>query len=200
MTDWKQQRQSARMEVEVLAELLRDEETSERRLIAGYLEAKRALARAFGQLAVEKYNDVSHLESAKKMIEHAMKSNFNQVPGKYLRVSGFSRVHAMLLAYLVPRVGAAVYADELRMLTGDAVHTERRARDLRDLGFVLIASDHPGGQVYTLLDSVPAVQTAASTLIQRNIRQDKTLDEKTRARLISMVATSSALTQGVGEA
>lgn len=200
MTDWKQQRQSARIEVEVLAELLRDEETSERRLIAGYLEAKRALARAFEQLSVEKYNDVSHLESAKKMIEHAMKSNFTQVPGKYLRVSGFSRVHAMLLAYLVPRVGAAVYADELRMLTGDAVHTERRARDLRDLGFVLVASDHPGGQVYTLLDSVPAVQTAASTLIQRNIRQDRTLDEKTRAHLISMVATSSTLAQGVGEA
>jgi hypothetical protein len=184
------------MEVEALGELLRDEETNERRLISGYLEAKRTLARAFEQLAIEKYNDVSHLESARSLIEHAMISNFAHIPKKYLRVSGFSRVHAMLLAYLVPRVGVAVYADELRMLTGDAVHTERRARDLRDLGFVLVASDHPGGQVYTLVDSVPAVQSAASTLIQRNIRQDKTLDENRRALLISMVATSSAVTQG----
>ncbi|MUU70537.1 hypothetical protein [Pseudarthrobacter sp. GA104] len=186
MTNWKQERHAAQEEVEALAVLLRDEDTTDRRLIAGYLEAKRVLARAFEQLAVEKYSDNSHLESAKIMIEHAMRSTFTQIPEKYLRVSGFSRVHAMLLAYLVPRVGTAVYADELRMLTGDAVHTERRARDLRDLGFALLASDHPGGQAYTLVDSVPAAQTAAVILIHRNIRQDKTLSENSRARLLRL--------------
>lgn len=159
----------------ILAELLADETASDRRLISGYLEAKRSLAKAYEDFARQTYGDAAILESVKATIEHAMRMTYGQVPEKYLRVTGFGRVHAMLLAYLVPRVGTDVYADELRMLTGDAVHTERRARDLRDLGFVLDTVDHPRGQVYRLRDAVPAVDRGAAVQLQQNIRSDKRL-------------------------
>ena len=58
-----------------------------------------------------------------------------RVPGKYLAVRGYKSVQPILLQYLAQHVGNPVRSSKLRVLTADQTHTERRVRDLRDLGF-----------------------------------------------------------------
>ena len=105
-----------------------------------------------------------------------------------MKVRGFGRAHRLILAMLAERVGQTVSVGELRMLTGDAVHTERRARELRDLGLDVDAKHTAGADAYVLSSTVPDVVRAARDLTIKNIREDKALSEPARAALISKVA------------
>ncbi|WP_104099505.1 hypothetical protein [Cryobacterium sp. M96] len=170
--------------VGTLQELLADGETDDRRLVLGYLEAKHQLARAFEVFAIEKYADPSTMIAVKELLENAMRETFTALPKKYLRVKGFGKPHEAILAYFVQRVRLDVSADELRMLTGDAVHTERRMRDLRDLGFMLESREEAGQQVYVLRDEIPNVASGAAILVGRNLRNDKSLTPNQRDGLL----------------
>src|SRR5262245_3078693 len=128
---WSRQRLRATESVVSLGEILNDPDAGERRLMAAYLETKRLLAEAMQEFALERYADPKPLEEVKSLLEHAMSTTYPSIPPKYRKVRRFVTVHAVLLAYLVRRVGEEVSADELRVLTRDAVHTERRARELR---------------------------------------------------------------------
>ncbi|MFK0003395.1 hypothetical protein [Paenarthrobacter sp. NPDC090522] len=185
MTTWSRQRSLAKESLGVLLELLEDDAVSDRRLVLGYLEAKRSLAKAFEAHAVEKYADSSVMEAVIRSLTHVMRMSYPQVEDRYLRVVGFGRVHELLLAYMVPRAGLDIPSDELRMLTGDAIHTERRARDLRDLGFKLEAFDGTLGPTYKLNEAIPDLDVGAASLIRRNIRNDKAIDNSTKQRLLA---------------
>ncbi len=191
---WARMRMIAIDSVDTLQDLLSDTKTDDRRLVLGYLEAKHQLARAFEVFAAEKYADSSKLAGVKELLENAMRETLAAVPTKYLRVKGFGKPHEAILAYLVQRVGLDVSADELRMLTGDAVHTERRTRDLRDLGFQLEAREESGQQVYVLHDEIPNIVSGAALLVARNVRSDKSLTPEQRDALLldSGFASSAA--------
>jgi len=118
------------------------------------------------------------MKSAKQLkgrIEAAMRQAYPHVPERYLTVRGFGTSHSRLLAYLVRSAGSEVSAEELRMLTGDAVHTERRTRDLRDLGFHLDAFHTGGSDVYVLRSDEPDAGVGAALQLTRNIRSDKSI-------------------------
>jgi hypothetical protein len=181
---WSKQRVTALDSVATLGELLADSGAEDRRLVLAYLEAKHLLAEAFEAFAVEKYADPTVLEEVKKALEPVMRQAYPRAPDKYLRVRGFVEVHARLLAYLVPRAGCDVSAAELRMLTADAVHTERRARDLRDLGFQLDARSTAGSDVYVLRSPVPDTVAGAALLVAKNIRTDKSISPERVAELL----------------
>jgi hypothetical protein len=181
---WTRLRASALDAVGALKELLADPGAEDRRLVAGYLEAKQALAHAFEAFAVEKYADVSVLEGVKKDIEQQMREGYPRLPAKYLKVRGFGKSHARLVAYLVRSSGNEVSASELRMLTGDAVHTERRARELRDLGFELEAKHTGGTDVYLLRSAEPDVAAGAAIQVAQNIRGDRSLSQAQAADLL----------------
>src|SRR5689334_15870865 len=134
---WDREKARAIESLGTLVELMIDAEPGDRRLIAAYLEAKRVLAKAFQALHVERYSGAADLGEVKSLLERAMATNYSGLPPQYLNLRGFGAVHDLIFAYLKHRVGQDVSADELRMLTGDAVHTERRARDLRVLGLQL---------------------------------------------------------------
>lgn len=185
---WSHSRFRALDSLDALRSVLADDSTDDRRLIAGYLEAKRSLARAFEVFGTEKYADPVVLDQALDLVQRAMERTYSDLPSKYLKVRGFGRVHSILLAYLVERVGSEVSADELRMLTADAVHTERRARDLRDLGYSLTSAEQSGRQVYVLADSVPNVARGSELLIRKNIRDDKTLSASDKTDLLRRVS------------
>jgi hypothetical protein len=175
--NWTKLRAAALDSVGTLHELLGDSTVDDRRLILGYLEAKRTLAAAFAAFSVAEYEDKSVMENAKRAIEHKMASRYPGVPRKYLKVKGYGESHTHLLAYLVRRVGIEVVSAELRMLTGDAVHTERRTRELRDLGFKLDARHMAGSDVYVLGSLEPDLDAAAAYLVSRNVRADKSLSK-----------------------
>jgi len=187
---WTRLRAAALDSLATLTDLLGDPATDDRRLVSGYLETKMLLAAAFEALAGEKYTDPTVLDSAKTVVESAMRSLYPDLPVKYLRVRGFGTVHARLLAYLARRVMSDVSAGELRMLTGDAVHTERRTRELRDLGFQLDARHTSGSDVYVLRSNEPDPVAGAATLVAKNIREDRSIS-KTEALAILRAARLS---------
>ena len=166
---WARSRAAALDAVMLLREVLEDESADTRRRISGYIEAKNALAAAFEALAVLEHADPSVMANHKRRLEATMSRDFSVLPDKYLRVRGFGDTHARLLAYLTHNLDQDVPAAELRLLTRDAVHTERRTRELRDLGFKLDASHIGGRDVYRLRDEEPDLAEAARLLVRRNL-------------------------------
>ena len=186
-SQWPQLRRVSADATDVLSELLHDPEADSRRLIVGYLDAKRQLAKAFQALAEELWLDPGPLALVKGQIEEAMHELYPELPAKHRLVRGFGKVHEMLFAYLNQRVGEEVMAEELRVLTADAVHTERRARDLRDLGLQIDTYEGGGMTVYVLRDAIPSSEAGARTIALRNVREDKSLTIAERDYLLSQV-------------
>jgi hypothetical protein len=70
------------------------------------------------------------------------------------------------------------------MLTGDAVHTERRARELRDLGFTLEARHTGGADMYVLRGTEPDAAAGAAIQVAKNIRGDRSSSNEVKERLL----------------
>ncbi|MBD3009162.1 hypothetical protein [Streptomyces sp. 5-10] len=109
-----------------------------------------------------------------------------RIPEKYLRVPYFSRTHEELFSVLHQRLGESVPAPLLRVVTADSVHTERRTRELRELGFDIDATKENGGDVYTLrslemdLEMIPSI-------VKNNVQRDKKLPKSESNRLLSVI-------------
>jgi hypothetical protein len=187
-SQWNHQRLSAAEAASLLSDLLRDDMSEPRSLIVSYLDAKRQLAHAFQSLSEELWLDPAPLARVKSQIETAIQTQYPALPAKLKLVRGYGRVHELLFAYLADRTGVEVSADELRILTGDAVHTERRTRDLRDLGLRIDVFDSGGITVYVLRDQIPASGAGAASIVTRNIRDDRNLTARDREDLLASVA------------
>lgn len=191
----------ARGALRELEEILDDDVFEDRSLIVAYVEAKRRLAEAMQAFAISRYADVEPMLRVRRQLETFMAETYLDVPERNLRVLGFGAVHEILLAYLMSRPGTEVSADELRILTRDAVHTERRARDLRDLGFRITSRKSAGLQVYVLEDPVPDIGRASAVLVAKNLREDKSLSRPVREKLLArygLVDLSQDLTDATG--
>jgi hypothetical protein len=185
---WHEKRKSATDATAALVELLEDDSVDARRLVIGYLDAKGQLARAFQALAEDLWFDPAPIERIKSQLETAMQELYPELPAKYKLVRGYGRVHQLLFAFLSQRVGQEVSSDELRVLTGDAIHTERRARDLRELGLLLETYDNGGVTVYVLRDAIPSSSQGARNLASGNVRDDKSLSEAEREAFLSLIS------------
>lgn len=101
------------------------------------------------------------------------------VPARLLSTPYSGRTHEGLFSLLQENLMQAVPAAMLRIVTGDHVHTERRARELRELGFDLDWHETEEISVYELrsleldFDRIPAI-------VRNNVRRVKSLtkDEK----------------------
>jgi len=184
---WNSRRHSTLESVSALAGLLADVDAEPRSLVVAYLDSKRQLARAFQGLSEDLWYDPVPLAAVKLQIEVAANALFPDIPIRYRMVRGYGRVHEMLFAYFCARVGREITADELRVLTGDAVHTERRARDLRDLGLILDAFENGGLTVYVLRDVVPKSGVGAASIVAKNVKNDKKLTSLARNDLLARV-------------
>ncbi len=189
--NWHASRTRALDALNDLLEVMEDSEASERRLILSYVEAKVELAVAFQTLVQDRYQTSPELDTLKAQIGQAMQTKHKNLPPKYLSVKGFGRVHQMLLGYLWQRRGSPVPVAELRILTHDAVHTERRIRELRDLGLDVSAVRHSGANVYTLAETPPDLDRAVALLVGRNIKDDKQLAAHERERWLTQVAANT---------
>ncbi|WP_143108194.1 hypothetical protein [Geodermatophilus obscurus] len=184
---WEHKRARALEAVQLLGHLLRDAEVDERRLTLGYLDAKRELAAAFETLAKETYADDREISRVKHEIEVQMRRSYPAIPLKYLQVKRFYAVHALILNYLSARLNEEIAADELRLLSGDAVHTERRARELRDLGLNVVTRESGGVATYRLTTLSANLQEAAEGLTLKNINADARLPRCEREAFVAHV-------------
>ena len=161
------------------------------RLLSAYVETRRDLAKNFRELAnsvLVKAGD--RINNTRQEIETRMQRQFGGIaPDRLLHVRGYASVHALLLEYLVSHRGQPVPASRLRLLVGDQVHTERRLRELRDLGFGLTWKRVAGEDQY-ILDAVdPDLDHAARSQLALNIRADKQLNRDARTSLLQLTRT-----------
>jgi hypothetical protein len=182
--------------LELFVELVRvqigKEEVEFERLLDGYLDARRSLSRQFC-LVAQRYllRDDSLLETTRKNIEERMRALFGQhVPEKYLVVHGYTSVQPIILQYLAQHVGSPVRSSKLRILTGDQIHTERRVRDLRDLGFEVEYRKVSDDDQYLLKSLQPDLDVAAALQVRKNIKDDKKISTAEKERLLNTLRTN----------
>jgi hypothetical protein len=188
VSDWDASREAALAELELLRSLIQ-EEGAEDRIIEGYLQAREVLSRSFRTLMLQGLTSkLSLLSETRQEIERCMSQLFaGLIPLKYLVIRGRSSPHAEILAYLALRVEKPVRADELRILTGDAIHTERRTRELRDLGFGIVARHTAGADTYTLSSITPDYRWAAVHQVRKKIAGAGDLSREMKDELLRVV-------------
>lgn len=157
------------------------------RLLDGYLEARRGLAKQFSMVAQHYLlHGESILEKTRKEIERKMAALFGgQIPEKYFRVRGYKSVQPILLQYLAQHVGNPVRSSKLRILTSDQTHTERRVRDLRDLGFHVDWKKVSDEDQYVLKSLEPDLDAAATLQVRKNVKEDKKLAKGEKEALLA---------------
>lgn len=163
------------------------------RLLNGYLEARRSLAKQFCVVA-QRYllSRETLLDTTRKQIEQRMSELYgDRIPDRYKAVHGYTSVQPIILQYLAQHVGNPVRSSKLRVLTGDQIHTERRVRDLRDLGFDVEWKKVSDEDQYILASVQPDLDRAAALLVRKNIKDDKKLGKSERDRLLSVLGPGS---------
>jgi hypothetical protein len=163
------------------------------RLLDGYLEARRSLAKQFC-LVAQRYllRGDSLLETTRQRIEERMGKVFGgRIPEKYLVVHGYTSVQPILLQYLAQHVGNPVRSSKLRILTADQIHTERRVRDLRDLGFQVEWKKVADDDQYVLKSVEPDLDAASSSQVRKNIKDDKKLPKLEKDKLLSLLGNEA---------
>jgi hypothetical protein len=165
--------------VDYFASVLRMQEADEpdvERVMDGYLDHKRTIALEMQRLAIRHLDlDLDALGSWRSRVEDSMPAVMDGLvtvlPGVYFKVRGFTGVHPRLYAYLERHAGRSISGSRLRILTADQVHTERRVRELRDLGLSVHTTKSSGEDLYTLDLGASDVEFGALTQLSRNLKE-----------------------------
>lgn len=173
-------------QIAYLQSLLADEGGFEQQVDA-YLQSRQALAEYFRLRSVEELRDGGpSLTKLKEEIGLFLQSRLaGRAPGKLLEVRGYGRVHQILFRYLDRHVNDFVSGERLRVLTGDQVHTERRVRELRDLGLDVRAKRVAGQNQYSLNRSEADLSAAARYQLRKNLEADGGYSEAAIALLMT---------------
>jgi hypothetical protein len=159
------------------------------RLLDAYLEARQSLAREFRELASSTMSEAGEeLLAVKRQIQERMIHRYASiVPSRLLVVHGYTGVHGVLLNYLSRRVRDPVPASRLRLLIGDQIHTERRVRELRELGFDVTWKRVSGEDQYVLVSLDPDFDSAAKVQLGLNLRTDRSISAAQKKTWLPLV-------------
>ena len=182
---WPPERSRALKSTIVLVEVLGDPDVDDGRLLAAYLEAKLTLADCFEVFAREQYGDPAPLEKVRSVVADQIRFRFAFLPERFVQVRGYGPVHQRIFNYLVQQVGRDVSGWDLRALAGDAVHTERRARELRDVGMRLVTRTASGHSVYVLESASPDLRLGAWLQACRAVRESVGMSGADREGLLA---------------
>lgn len=187
---WPRLKASAASALELLSEALGASEEIPQDLFDAYLYAKRSLADAMQAFAREHLpaDGARVFHELRERISAAAKARFSgEVPERYLQVPYGSRTHTELFSLLYQHQGSPVSAGKLRVITADSVHTERRMRELRELGLDIQAAKSLGGDVY-VLRSLGVDDSYLESIVVNNIKRDKKLPAADRSKLLDSVS------------
>ncbi|MEU6741911.1 hypothetical protein [Streptosporangium sandarakinum] len=154
-------------------------------LLDAYLAAKRLAADAYQALLRSNIPDhEASWKTVRQTLEYEMNRRYGSVlPEWALKVPYNSVTHQELFALLAERIGESVPADFLRIVTADAVHAERRVRELRELGLDIVSAKVADADTYTLTSfevNVAYVHSIAANTIKAN----KKISSKERETLL----------------
>lgn len=149
---WRRLKPDTEFAVKALSSALEEPDESSAAILDAYLFAKRALAQSMQSLLRSQLPD-SCIEfyELRARIQHEMHSRYSEhVPEQYLKVPYGTKANEELFAVLHQELGSPVDNARLRTINADDVHTERRIRELRELGLDITSTTVNGRQHYTL--------------------------------------------------
>ena len=189
LDDWTNLKEVTKLAVTQLLDELKSE-TSTDDLLDSYLYAKRLLAesmQALIRVGLTEPNDT--FSNLRKQVQAEINSRYaGQIPDRYLKVPYGSRAHKELFAILLQRQGTPVQAALLRVVTGDSVHTERRLRELRELGLDVQNSKESGYDYYTL-GSLNIDTSFVPSIVANRIKKARGLPAAQKQTLLRQVNT-----------
>lgn len=151
-------------------------------LIDAYLFAKRHLAQSMQALLLSQLpSGCPEFVNLRARIQAEMENRYaDRIPAQFLKVPYGSKVHELLFMILLRNVGKPVGSDRLRLANRDNVHTERRTRELRELGLSITTSEVDGTQSYTLV-GLDIDYAKVSELITKAIKKSSLLDDEKKS-------------------
>jgi hypothetical protein len=171
--DWNQLKPDTTIATKELVEQLQGG-ASTQDLLDTYLYAKRLLAesmQAFIRIGLPERCEEFH--QLRDQLAHEMQRWYGgRIPDSYLTVPYGSRVHEELFSVLLQRKGVDVEAALLRVVTADSVHTERRVRELRELGMD-ITSHQVNETDYYVLRSLELDHRLINSIIKNTAKRKK---------------------------
>lgn len=182
---WKKLKPDSAFAVEALRSALSTAEESPESILDAYLYSKQVLAKSMQSLLLAQLRlPCPEFRLVCTELVERMKTRYSRlVPEKYLRVIYSGQAHERLFAVLLHSIGEPVHGERLRCVTGDSIHTERRVRELRELGLDVTWKQINGSQHYTLGSPTLASDEIAA-LAKKAIGKssDLSLAEKERFR------------------
>ncbi|MFD7750631.1 PIN-like domain-containing protein [Streptomyces sp. NPDC059757] len=116
--------------------------------------------------------------------EHLTSSYGGRIPQKYLYPHHRSRTHELFFSLLLQRLGEDVPVVLFQALSDHGIHTERRIRELRELGMDIESTRTEYGMTYRL-NSLEIDPAAAKSIVRRNISMNKSLSLSKREALLA---------------
>jgi hypothetical protein len=152
------------------------------RVLDQYEGSRRTLTRVFQEAALAELDlDKYDLDVVHRAVTQRMGEVFGGVlPSSVLRIPGHRSSHPVLYAYLASRVGEAVPAWRIRILTADQTETTRRVRELRDLGLDVEGES----EMFTMRSAQPDVDKGAAKIVRLVLRNDPSLRSPEVERLL----------------
>ncbi|MEU9380234.1 hypothetical protein AB0D38_04170 [Streptomyces sp. NPDC048279] len=186
---WTSLRPTSAYAVRELSSAFERESTPPDDLIDAYLFAKRNLAQSMQALLLSQLpSECADFAELRARIQAEMENRYaDRIPERFLKVPYGSKVHELLFMILLRSLGDRVDSDRLRLATRDNVHTERRTRELRELGFNIVTSESDGGQFYTLVN-LGIDFSKVPELIAKTINKSESLTTAEKSNLMDELA------------
>ncbi|MFJ7946803.1 hypothetical protein ACIQ6K_24580 [Streptomyces sp. NPDC096354] len=184
---WKRHKPNTHFAVGQLAALLEETAESADAVFGAYLVAKKDLARSMQELlrATLPPSRPAFAE-LRSRVSQSMQDRFgHRVPRRYLAVPYDTIANQDLFGLLHEHMGKPVETAVLRAINADDIHTERRIRELRELGLRIdpVKRDGVGCYVLTSLDLNPAqIQALVAKAIKKS-----SLPEAEQKKLIAVL-------------
>ncbi|MEV0971239.1 hypothetical protein [Microtetraspora glauca] len=164
------------------------ESASHQDLLDAYLAAKRVSAIAYQALLranIPKQDTA--WQTVRQTLDYEMDREYAHVLPDWARKIPYnSRTHQELFSLLAERLGEPVPADYLRVIAADAVHAERRVRELRELGLPVVTAKVAEADTYTL-GSLDLDKSYIHSIARNTIKSNKNIPEEEKKHLLSLL-------------
>ncbi|NJQ14709.1 hypothetical protein [Streptomyces bohaiensis] len=185
---WNRHKPNTEFAVRQLADLLGATDESAEAIFSAYLFAKKDLARSMQELLRATLPPSRPaFEELRSRVSESLQERFGQqIPAKYLAVPYDSVACQDLFGILRENLGKPVDTAVLRAINTDDVHTERRIRELRELGLRIDSVKNNGVGGYRL-SSLKLDHTQLPKFVTKAIK-NSSLPEEEKNNLISTPA------------
>lgn len=184
---WQRLKPDTEFAVRELSSALEEPDGSPAAVLEAYLFAKRALAQSMQSVLRSQLPAASRaaFREVRARIQDELHSRFSgQVPDQYLKVPYGTTANEELFAVLHLEIGSPVDSARLRTVNADDIHTERRIRELRELGLDVTSTKVNGNQYY-ILNSLELDNARIRDLVVKAIRNSKALSRPQKDELVA---------------